>query len=126
MINKERKSSGLLHSADELKQLIAENPDLPILVFAGDDANNGDYAYMSCSYVSAEKGEFLDCDCEQQIDERKCYTDREDLKEDIAYIFANEEEFSDLLDDEFDYAVAQEVASYDEFWKPCIILRVDN
>lgn len=45
MTNKERKPSGLLHSADELKQLIAENPDLPIVVFAGDDTNTGDYTY---------------------------------------------------------------------------------
>lgn len=28
MTNKERKPSGLLHSADELKQLIAENPEM--------------------------------------------------------------------------------------------------
>ena len=70
MTNKERKPTGLLHSADELKQLIVENPALPILVFAGDNANNGDYSYMSCSYVSAKKGEFLDCG--QQIDECKC------------------------------------------------------
>lgn len=43
MTREERKPTGLLHSADELKQLIVENPDLPILVFAGDYANNGDY-----------------------------------------------------------------------------------
>lgn len=60
MTREERKPTGLLHSADELKQLIVENPDLPILVFAGDYANNGDYPYMSCSHVSVEKGEFLD------------------------------------------------------------------
>ncbi len=34
MTREERKPTGLLHSADELKQLIVENPDLPILVFA--------------------------------------------------------------------------------------------
>jgi hypothetical protein len=37
MTREERKPTGLLHSADELKQLIVENPDLPILVFAVDD-----------------------------------------------------------------------------------------
>jgi hypothetical protein len=31
MTREERKPTGLLHSADELKQLIVENPDLPIL-----------------------------------------------------------------------------------------------
>lgn len=62
MTREERKPTGLLHSADELKQLIVENPDLPILVFAGDNANNGDYSYMSCSYVSAKKENFLTAD----------------------------------------------------------------
>lgn len=124
MTNKERKQTGLLHSADELKQLIAENPDLPILVFAGDYANNGDYPYMSCSHVSAEKGEFLDC--EQQIDDCKCYTERDDFADDVENVLAGEEQYRDLSDNEFNALVEQTVNEYDEFWKPCIILQVDE
>ena len=124
MTHEERKPTGLLHSADELKQLIVENPDLPILVFAGDNANNGDYAYMGCSYVSAEKGEFLDC--EQQIDECKCYTDRDDFEEDVFDALVNDEQCVDLSDEEFNSIVKREAARYDEFWKPCIILHVDE
>lgn len=124
MTNKERKPSGLLHSADELKQLIAENPDLPIVVFAGDDANTGDYTYMSCNYVSATKGEFLDCD--QQIDECRCYTDRDDFEDDVADFLAGEEQYRDLPDDEFNALVERTVNEYDDFWKPCILLLVDN
>ncbi len=124
MTREERKPTGLLHSADELKQLIVENPDLPILVFAGDNANNGDYPYMSCSYVSAEKGEFLDC--EQQIDECKCYTDRDDFEEDVFDVLVNDEQCVDLSDEEFNSVVKQKIAEYDEFWKSCIILRVDE
>lgn len=30
---------GLIHDASELRKLIAENPDLPIVVLAGDEAN---------------------------------------------------------------------------------------
>lgn len=56
MTNEERRPTGLLHSADELRQLIHENPTLPLLVFAGEDANTGDYSYMSCSYIKAYKG----------------------------------------------------------------------
>ena len=33
---------GLIHDATELRKLIAENPDLPIVVIAGEEANNGD------------------------------------------------------------------------------------
>ncbi len=36
MTNKERKQTGLLHSADELKRLILGHQELPILVLAGD------------------------------------------------------------------------------------------
>lgn len=124
MTREERKPTGLLHSADELKQLIVENPDLPILVFAGEYANNGDYPYMSCSYVSAEKGEFLDC--EQQIDECRCYTDRDDFEDDVYTVLEEEDRYDDLSDEEFDSVVKQKVAEYDEFWKPCIILKVDE
>jgi hypothetical protein len=123
-MTKKRKPSGLLHSADELKQLIVENPDLPIVVFAGENANIGDYSYMSCSYVSVEKGEFLDC--EQQIDDCKCYTDRDDFEEDVADVLAGEEQYRDLPYDEFNSIVERTVNEYDDFWKPCILLLVDN
>lgn len=123
MNNEERKPTGLLHSADELKQLVAENPDLPIVVFAGDDANTGDYTYMSCNYVSATKGEFLDC--AQQIDECRCYTDRDDFEDDVYTVLEGEEQYDKLTDDEFDSVVKQKITEYDAFWKPCIILYVD-
>lgn len=35
----------LIHDATELRKLIAENPDLPIVVLAGEDANNGGNYY---------------------------------------------------------------------------------
>ena len=124
MTNKERKPSGLLHSADELKQLIAENPDLPILVFAGDDANTGDYSYMSCSYIKAYKGEFLDC--AQTVNDCMCYTDRDDFEEAVADSLAGEEQYRDLPYDEFNSLVERTVNEYNDFWKPCILLHVDN
>lgn len=124
MTREERKPTGLMHSADELKQLIVENPDLPILVFAGEYANNGDYPYMGCSHVSAKEGEFLDC--EQQIDDCKCYTDRDDFECDVFTVLEGEEQYDNLSDEEFDSVVKRKTAEYDEFWKSCIILRVDE
>lgn len=41
----EKKRTGLLHATDELRQLILENPELPLLVFAGEDCNSGDYSF---------------------------------------------------------------------------------
>lgn len=124
MTNKERKPSGLLFSADKLKQLIAENPDLPIVMFAGDNANIGDYTCTSCNYVSATKGEVLDC--AQRIDECKCYTDRDEFEYDVFTVLEGEEQYDKLTDDEFYSVVKHKVAEYDAFWKPCIILYVDR
>lgn len=122
MTNKERKPSGLLFSADKLKQLIAENPDLPIVVFAGDDTNTGDYTCASCNYVIVAKGEVLDCT--QRIDEDKCYTDRDEFEYDVFTVLQEEEQYDKLTDDEFYSVVKHKVAEYDAFWKPCIVLYV--
>lgn len=124
MTNKERKPSGLLNAADELKQLIVENPDLPILVFAGDNANIGDYSYTSCSYIKAYKGEFLDC--AQTVNDCMCYTDRDEFEDDVADALAGEEQYRALPVDEFNFLVERTVNEYDDFWKPCILLHVDN
>ena len=43
---------GLAHKSDKLKKLIMENPDLPIVVLASDDANNGDWCWQYCYNVS--------------------------------------------------------------------------
>lgn len=82
MTNEERRPTGLLHSADELRRLIREYPTLPLLVFAGEAANIGDYSYTSCSYINAHKDEYLDC--AQVVNDCKCFTDRDDFKESLA------------------------------------------
>lgn len=126
MTNEERKPTNLLNSASELRRLIIENPDLPLLVFAGEDANPGNYwGYMSCSYVSAHVGEFLDC--AQTVNDEKCYCDRDDFEEDLEYILCDncdmgEEEFEERFPD----LLKQELAKYEPYWKSCIILYVNN
>lgn len=120
MTNDERRPTGLLHSADELRQLIRENPTLPLIVFAGEEANIGDYSYMSCSYIKAYKGEYLDC--AQTVNDCMCFTDRDEFEEAIADNLADR----DCTDEEFDALVKKEMAEYATYWKPCIILNVDN
>ena len=92
----------------------------PLLVFAGEEANSGDYPYMSCSYIKAYKGEFLDCT--QTVNDCMCYTDRDEFEEAVADSLAD----GDYTDEEFDALVKKTVAEYDPYWKPCIILNVDN
>ena len=108
----EKKSTGLLHATDELRQLILENPELPLLVFAGEDCNSGDYSYMSCSSVTASIGEFLDFP--QTVNDEICFTDRDELEEEIE----NRSDFTAYI--------KAEMELYAPYWKPCIIVYVDN
>jgi hypothetical protein len=113
--------TGVFHSAAQLRQLILEHPDLPLLVFAGDDCNIGDYRYALCSDVSACVGEFLDYD--QAINEERCYTDRDEFEEDLTDCLS---EGFDGSANEFDKLIEDQLWYYERFWKPCIILFVDN
>ena len=125
MTEKEKISIGLLYSTNDLRKLIIDNPDLPLLVFAGEDANhNGDYPYMSCSYINSYIGEFLDCS--QIINESICYTDRDDFEDDLADYLDNLEDVAAMTDVEFDARLKQELAKYEPYWKKCIILYVNN
>lgn len=113
--------TGLLTAADGLRQLILDNPGLPLLVFAGEDANIGEYSYMACSSVMASLGVFLDC--QQEVDDTYCFTDKDDFSEwleDQLYegFKGSEEEFKEFF--------KAKLAEYDPYWKPCIILYVDN
>lgn len=117
----ERKSTGLLHATDELRQLIIDHPNLPLLIFAGEEANaGGDYCYMSCSYVHAYVGEYLDCS--QTVNDCYCYTDRDKFQEDVEYQHSD----FDGSEQEFEQFIENILMEYEPFWKPCIILCVNN
>jgi hypothetical protein len=113
---------GLLNSAEELRRLIYQNPGLPLLVFATEDANNGEYYSMSCSDVRARVGEYLDyvAPCNDKI----CYCDRDDFEEDMRDCFADD--YPELSDEEFDKRMELEIAKYDQYWVRCIIVTVGN
>lgn len=122
MSNEERKPTGLIHSAEELRKLIIDNPTLPLIVFAGEEANSGgDYMYSSCSHVSAYVGEFLDC--MQTINDEKCYCERDDFEEDLANTL---DDYFEEPEEDFNRRVKDEVAKYDPYWTKCIILYVNN
>ena len=113
-----------LHNTDMLKKLIRENPELPIVVIANEDANSGDYAYMFCSSVMAELGEILDCTQEQ--DDEACYTDRDMFRERIEENLSMSDEWDGKSDEEIEAEVDRIEAEYEPYWKKCIILTVGN
>lgn len=112
----------LSKKSDELKKLILENPDLPIVVLAGEEANGGDYGWMFCSYISFHIDEILDCD---YLDYNDCvFCDRDHLEqhiEDELY-----DEYCNKSDEEYEAAIKQKLAELEPYWTKVIAINATN
>ena len=113
-----------IKQTDELKKLIAEHPDYPIVVMVANEVVADDYYgwwYAPC--LSFSIGEILDC--EQDINDEKTYTDRDDFEEDLAEILWDSGDYDETTDKEFDAIVKAELAKYEPYWKKVIQIRAD-
>lgn len=117
----EDKSAGYTYDTSELRRMIIENPDLPLVVFAGENVYSDDYASVLCADVRAYIDEILDYD--QQVNEEKIYCDRTDFEDDLRIHL--EDEF-DGNDKEFDEFATKKLSEYDPYWKKVIIVYADN
>lgn len=109
---------------DELKQLIAEHPDYPIVVMVGSEVvADCDYGWWYAPCLNFSIGEILDC--EQDVNDEKVYVDRDDFEEDLAAILGDSGEFDETTDEEFDAIVKAELAKYEPYWKKVIQIRAD-
>lgn len=110
-----------IHNTEVLRKMILENPDLPLLVFAGEESNSGDFSWTCCTDVRVKKGEVLDC--EGPNDER-IYTDRDELEDDVGDALYTE--VGDIPDEEYEKMLKERMSKYEEYWTDCIILYVTN
>lgn len=121
------KEIGIVHDASDLRKLIAENPDLPIVVMVGDEAAVEGFSFTYCTSVRARIGEILDC--ETPFGEGHVYDDRIEFREDVEE-YVGETDLFDVHNMEeaveFDHQVDLFVAKYDAFWKKCIMILADN
>ena len=119
----------LTKGTDELKRLISEHPDYPIVVLAGEEANSGDYNWMFCSYVQFEVTEILDFECPYE-DEVVC-TDREEFAERFEEWLWDEmcdesEAGFDPKEEEFQARLKAELAKFEPYWKKVIAITASN
>lgn len=95
-----------------LKTLILDNPDLPVLLFVGEEAYSGEYAYEQ---ANASKGE---------IETLTLYDDmwlnEEDYRDKLSDDLCDEEEYKDLSDEEYEKMLDQKIAET-EFVKAIVI-----
>lgn len=109
---------------DELKKLIAEHPDLPIVVIVNAEVvADDDYNWWYAPDISFSMGEILDC--EQDVNDMKVYTDRDDFEEDLADVLGDSGDYDETTDEEFDKIVQEELKEYEPYWKKVIQIRAD-
>lgn len=115
----------LTKDTTELKRLIIENPDLPIVALAGEGANGGDYGWMYFDKVSFGIEEILDCEVPYQ---EYVETNRKYFEEKIedwlwSKMYWDEHE---PTEEEFQIALAKEKEKYDPYWKKVIAIYATN
>lgn len=109
---------------EELRKLICEHPDYPIIVMVNCDVVCDDmYAWWYAPDLRFEIGEILDCD--QEVNDERVYTDRDDFREDIQYALECDESHDNDTDEEFDEAVKKIMDEYEPYWKDVIMIRAD-
>lgn len=117
----------LTTNSNKLKNAIAENPTLPIVVIAGESANNGEYSWMYCSGVTIGIEEILDCEVPYS---EFVETDRNNFGEQIEEWLWNEmggnDKDSKLSETVFEDALKEEKAKYEPYWKKVIAIYVNN
>lgn len=112
----------LTKKTDELRKLILENPDLPIVILANEDSSSADYGWMFCYSISFCIEEILDCDFYDYDD--TVFMDRDRLEEFIADNLYDE--YCNKTDEEFDAAIKSELEKYEPYWKKVIAIYATN
>ena len=116
------RSNYITKDSDELKKLIEENPELPIVVLAGEDATDGDHSWMYCSCISFSVDEILDCDYLDYED--TVFTDRDRLEEKVTDDLY--EEYSEKSEEEYESAVKKKLQELEPYWKKVIAIWATN
>lgn len=116
------KTYSLTQKTDELRKLILENPELPIVVLAGEDASIDYWGWTYCSSISFGIDEILDCDYYDYDD--VVFTDRERFEEKVSDDLYDD--YRDKSEEEYDAAVKRELEKYEPYWTKVIAIYATN
>ena len=117
-----------LKDTSNLRQLIIENPDLPLIIFCGEESWDGEHSYCS---ASASKGSIQELTLYDDVynsvwldkyDDvyNSVWLDKEDYAEKLADDLCDDEEYKDMTDEEYDAMIDQKVNEA-EFVKAIVI-----
>lgn len=116
---------GLAQDSTELKKLLAENPDLPIVTMTCDDVCMEGYGWCYSCNVWCSITTILDCETPFKSD--YVYDNENDFKEDLAeYLYElNPSKYKEIPNEDFDKLVDEEVQKYVPYWKKVIAIHAD-
>lgn len=92
---------------EELIKLIQENPNLPIRFMIHEECCDGEHTWLMVDRYRVEKTKIW------QYDEQ-VYTDYDLAFDDMSSDLADEEEYADLWEDEFDKVVEKEMEKIEQ------------
>ena len=116
----------LIHDSKELRRLIAENPELPIVVLAGEDSTSEEWAWTYCASVSCGIEAILDIKTPYDHSDGTLFTDEGDFEERISDALYDNKEYRELPEKEYDEMVKREADKYKEYWRKVIAIYADN
>lgn len=90
-----------LRDTTKLREAILENPDLPLLIFAGEEAWQGEWGYNQVD-ARVHGVEELTLFADR-------WMDRDEYEEELSDALCDEEEYKDLSDEEWDKMIQQKV-----------------
>lgn len=119
----------LTKSTKELQQLIAEHPDYPIVVLAGEDGNCGDYNWMYCSDIRFGIEDLRTVETPYN-DEIVC-ADRDEFEENMEEWLADElddqgVDVQAMPEEEFQARLHEEMEKYEPYWQKVIAIWATN
>lgn len=105
-----------LQDTSNLRQLIIDNPDLPLIIFCGEESWDGEHSYSS---ANASKGSIQELTLYDDVYDAT-WMDREDYAEKLADDLCDDEEYKDMTEEEYNNMIDDMVAKT-EFVKAIVI-----
>ena len=113
-----------IKQTDELKELITKYPDYPIVVIVANEVvADDDYNWWYAPCLSFSVGEILDC--EQEVDDMKVFSDRDDFEEALIDKLSWDEDYEKLSDVDFNILLQEKLKQYEPYWRKVIQIRAD-
>lgn len=104
---------------EELLKLIRENPNLDVVVMANTQELTDEYGYLLLEKINVEVADIYNSPYDERI-----YFDKYDVVEKLREYLADNKEYADMNDEEYDKMCEEKAKDY--FYKKAIVIWASN